>query len=77
MLMKLDTNVRLRSSWFAGEGELKISPEWDEIYPLWRADVLKDWIYELTHLYSEAMMEMGRPHKTSIEFVKVEDDYSE
>lgn len=75
--MKLDTNVRLRSSCFAGEGELKISPEWDEIYPLWRADVLKDWIYELTYLYSEAMMEMGRPYETSIEFVKVEDDYSE
>jgi hypothetical protein len=75
--MKLDNDVRLRSSWFGGEGELKVSDEWNEIYPLWRADVLKDWIYELTDLYSEAMQEMGRPFKTTIEFVEVEDDYSE
>ena len=75
--MKFDKTVRLRSSLFFGEGEVDIKPEWDEIYPLWRADVLKDWIYELTGLYSEAMMEMGRPHETTIEFVKVEHDHSE
>jgi len=76
-MMKLDNDVRLRSAWETGEGELKISDEWNEIYPLWRADVLKDWIYELTGLYSEAMMEMGRPFETTLEFVEVEDDYSE
>jgi len=76
-MMKLDSDVRLRSCWETGEGELKISDEWNEIYPLWRADVLKDWIYELTGLYSEAMQEMGRPFETTLEFVEVEDDYSE
>jgi len=75
--MKLDIDVRLRSCWSTGEGELKISPEWGEIDSLWRADVLKDWIYELTGLYSEAMMEMGMPHETSIEFIKVDHDHSE
>ena len=73
--MKLDKNVRLRSSFGNGEGDIKLSHEWDEIDPLWRADVLKDWIYELTFLYSEAMQEMGRPYETTLEFVRVEDDY--
>jgi hypothetical protein len=72
--MKLDENVRLRSNWGTGEGDIKLKHEWDEIYPLWRADVLKDWIYELTSLYSEAMQDMGRPYETTLEFVRVEHD---
>ena len=71
-MMKLDNDVRLRSCWETGEGKLKISDEWGEMNPLWRADVLKDWIYELTALYSEAMQEMGRPSETTIEFVEGE-----
>lgn len=74
--MKFDKTVRLRSSLFFGEGEVDLKPEWYELNPLLRADILRDWIYEMGCLYSDAMQEMGRPYETTLQIVKVDYDNS-
>ena len=63
-----------------GEGTLGVcKEEWKEREVLWRADVLKDWIIELTELYSEACEEMNwRPRYVSFHYEDdegVADDY--
>ena len=42
----------------AGEGSVLFHPEFIVDDPLFRADLLKDWIGSLEHLYNEALTEM-------------------
>jgi len=70
--MKFTKDIRLRLNEFDGEGEVLTSDRWDSLHPMLRADLLKDWIYDLTELYSDAWQEMGG-EAVCIEFVKVSD----
>jgi len=58
-----------------GEGCLVFGNEdWSEREVLWRADVLKDWIMELSELYSEACEEMNwRPRYCTFHYADDEE----
>ena len=43
-----------------GEGEIKSWPRFYELSPLMRADLLKDWKYDIEILYEEALIEFDR-----------------
>ena len=73
--MKLTNEVRLRLNAFSGEGDLVVADGWEENEALWRADILKDWILELTELYSDALLDMGRKNATGVQFIELTDDY--
>lgn len=44
----------LNANYNTGEGDITLSPKFMEQDALFRADVLRDWIYDLTQLYEEA-----------------------
>lgn len=73
--MKLTKEVRLRLNAWSGEGDLVVADGWEENEALWRADILKDWILELTELYSDALLDMGRKNATAVEFIELTPDY--
>jgi hypothetical protein len=73
--MKFTKQLRLKLDEWAGEGEIAIAEGWEENDALWRADILKDWIYELTELYSDALIDMGRKNATGVEFIEVTEEY--
>jgi len=64
--MIMDKAGQLFYSASDGEGELRISTEFDNLNALLRADILKDWIHELESYYNEAVME-AFPESTSHE----------
>lgn len=45
------TGIRLVPNWSAVEGDIKKSPDWDELQPLVKLDILKDWIGLLSTEY--------------------------
>ena len=47
---------------FAGEGTVGFPPEWLQLDPLLRADLLKDWLIELEKQYDAAVAEMAAEH---------------
>ena len=49
--------LRLHANYFNGEGCLKNVVEFKELDALLRADLLKDWIYDLNKLYEVAVEE--------------------
>ena len=49
--------LRLHANYFNGEGCLKNVEEFKELDALLRADLLKDWIYDLNKLYEAAVKE--------------------
>ena len=73
--MKYTKAVRLRSDDADGTGEIELFNIWYDYDPMWRADVLKDWILELTSIYSDTWNQMGREGITLVDFVVVPDDY--
>lgn len=73
--MKLTNEVRLRLNAYDGEGDLVVADGWEENEALWRADILRDWINDLTVLYSDALLDMGRKNATGVQFIELTDDY--
>lgn len=73
--MKLTNEVRLRLNAWSGEGDIVVADGWEENEALWRADILKDWIYDLSELYSDALLDMGRKNATGVQFIELTDDY--
>lgn len=50
--------LKLLASVVHGEGAIKVPPEWRELDPLTKADILKDWIYALESEYKSSLVEM-------------------
>jgi len=73
--MKLTNEVRLRLNAWSGEGGIVIADGWEEKDALWRADIVRDWIYDLNELYSDALLDMGRKNATGVQFIELTDDY--
>ena len=73
--MKLCEEVKLRICYWGGEGEVAVSDDWQGSDALLRADVLKDWINHLTCLYSDALLDMGKPNATGVEFIELTEEY--
>ena len=73
--MKLTKQVRLRLDSYAAEGGIVIADGWEENDALWRADVVRDWIYDLNELYSDALLDMGRKNATGVQCIELTDDY--
>jgi hypothetical protein len=57
------TGIRLVPNWSAVEGDIKKSPDWDELQPLVKLDILKDWIGLLSTEYDSCMYEWRRELK--------------
>jgi hypothetical protein len=57
---------KLKADWGSGEGSVKCPEEWGELDALLRADLLKDWIYDLTEMYDEAVKNIfpAKTHNT-------------
>ena len=49
--------IKCKADIYSGEGELKISDKFHELNPLLKADILKDWSYEMNELYNNAVDE--------------------
>ena len=73
--MKLSKEVRLRIDEYGGEGSIVIADGWEESDAVWRADIVRDWIYDLTELYSDALLDMGRKNSTGVQFIELTDEY--
>ena len=73
--MKLCKDVKLRICEFDGMGELLVADSWEEKDALFRADVLKDWIEDLTCLYSDALTDMGMTNETGVLFIEMTEEY--
>ena len=57
----------LKANLNSGEGDAKIIAEFDDLTPLMKMDLLKDWIYDLDIAYEEARSEFsfeGKMEKT-------------
>ena len=52
----------LKMDWDSGEGAIALPEEFLESYALLRADVLQDWICQLTDEYWAARLEMRLPY---------------
>jgi hypothetical protein len=52
--------LTFRADLDSGEGEVKSWPRFEELDALTRADLLKDWKYDLEQLYEEALIEFDR-----------------
>ncbi len=50
----------LRIDWDLGEGGIKLPESFVSMYPMFRADVLRDWIFELNKLYEQSLKEMDK-----------------
>lgn len=48
----------LNANWIAIEGSVRIPPEWSEMCPMVRADLLKDWIADLSQEYNKTLAEL-------------------
>jgi hypothetical protein len=73
--MKLCNDVRLRICERSGEGEIVVSDDWHDQDHFFRADVLRDWIGDLAGLYSDALLDMGRPNATGVQFIELTEEY--
>lgn len=49
----------LRISIDSGEGEVVLPPDFQNSNPLFRADVLGDWLSDIQSAYNDAVMDMG------------------
>ena len=47
----------------SGEAEVSKTDEWDEYINLFKADILKDLVYDFTKLYEEALSEFYKELK--------------
>ena len=47
--------IKCKADIYIGEGELKISDKFNELNPLLKADLLKDWSCEMNKLYNNAV----------------------
>lgn len=47
----------LRADYDAGDGSVHLTQEFCDMSPLFLADVLRDWIYELSLLYEQAIVQ--------------------
>jgi hypothetical protein len=63
----------LRANFDSGEGEVVLPTEIMRESDLWRMDVIRDWIYDLTEEYSKARVEFGLD-PVRMEFVAKEDE---
>jgi hypothetical protein len=52
--------LTFRADLDSGEGEIKSWPRFYELSPLMKADLLKDWKYDIERLYEEALIEFDR-----------------
>ena len=52
--------LTFRADLDSGEGEIKSWPRFEELSPLMKADLLKDWKYDIERLYEEALIEFDR-----------------
>jgi hypothetical protein len=59
-VLNLNANLDL------GEGSVGITAEYKRCGALLRADILKDWIYDLERLYEEAITDMRERGATSL-----------
>ena len=50
---------QLKANLNSGEGDAKIIAEFDDLTPLMKMDLLKDWIYDLEKAYEEARAEFA------------------
>lgn len=57
--MKITKDVQLHMDDYNGEGMLTTSDKWDNLDPVFRADVARDWMYEILELYSDARKDCG------------------
>jgi|14BtaG_2_1085337.scaffolds.fasta_scaffold04610_11 hypothetical protein len=73
--MKLSKEVRLRFCEWGGEGGIVVSDGWEDKDALLRADILKDWIEDLTCLYSDALLDMGGANATGVQFIELTEEY--
>ena len=73
--MRLSKEVRLKIDGYGGEGSIVIADGWEESDAVWRADIVRDWIYDLTELYSDALLDMGRKNPTGVEFIELSNEY--
>lgn len=56
----MKTNAgRLLADLANGEGDVKLSKAFGELPALTRADILKDWLYEVTNLYGQAVADLS------------------
>ena len=53
---------RLIADYENGEGTVKFPRDWRELSSLTRADILRDWVFELAAEYNDAVDEMNNPH---------------
>jgi hypothetical protein len=57
----------LKANWFEGSGEIGNLEEWRKHDCLLRADLLQDWIHDLTKEYNHAVSELGSKKKEVLE----------
>jgi hypothetical protein len=50
--------IKLKASFDNGEGSISVPESFKNCYPLLKADILKDWIYDLEEEYKKARQEM-------------------
>jgi hypothetical protein len=53
--MMKDSRIRLRADVYFGEGKVKMPPDWRGLDPVLRADLLRDWLYDLQEEYIQAV----------------------
>ena len=46
-----------------GEAEFILTREFKQLDPLLKADILKDWIYDLKEVYNETLIELQKKYK--------------
>jgi len=73
--MRLSKEVRLKIDEYSAEGAIVIADGWEESDALLRADIVRDWIHDLTELYSDALLDMGRENATGVQFIELTEEY--
>jgi len=54
------TKPKLLASFADGEGSVQFPADWESLDWVLRADLLRDWISDLTEKYNVTLMEEGR-----------------
>ena len=60
----------LKINWDSGEGDVVLNKEFLEQSALFRADVLKDWAYQMEQLYNATVVEWRGETARQIELVR-------
>lgn len=62
----------LKANINSGEGDVVFTEFFERLTPLMKADLLKDWLYDITEAYEEARLEMHTEMRVESDLEKME-----